>query len=96
MLYEWDEDKRASNLEKHGLDFEDAMLVYDNRYKFEIPVSRDGEVRIAAFAYVFDVLAVLTLVVTARGERVRCISFRYAHEEERSFYYEWLANNFKE
>ena len=96
MIYEWDENKRAANLEKHLLDFDDAKFVYESRYKLEIVISRDGEMRIAAFAYVFDVLAVLTLVMTKRGERVRCISYRYAHEEERSFYYEWLANNFKE
>ena len=96
MIYEWDENKRWVNLEKHLLDFNDAKLVYENRYKLEIIVSRDGEIRVAAFAYVFDVLAVLTLVITKRGKRVRCISYRYAHEEERSFYYEWLANNFKE
>ena len=34
MRYEWDERKRAANLEKHGLDFVDAhlvMLVYAMR-----------------------------------------------------------------
>jgi uncharacterized protein len=28
--YEWDEDKRLSNLERHGLDFRSAYLVYEN------------------------------------------------------------------
>ena len=28
MTYEWDENKRCLNLEKHGLDFYDADLVY--------------------------------------------------------------------
>lgn len=28
-IYEWDEAKRATNLEKHGLDFADAQLVYE-------------------------------------------------------------------
>jgi uncharacterized DUF497 family protein len=29
-MFVWDEAKRKSNLEKHGLDFKDAHLVYDN------------------------------------------------------------------
>lgn len=96
MKYEWDENKRLANIEKHGLDFIDARFVYENRLKLEIMINRDNEVRIAVFAYVFDVLAVLTLVVTRRTKCVRCISYRHAHVEEREVYYEWLENNFKE
>jgi uncharacterized DUF497 family protein len=29
-VFVWDEAKRKSNLEKHGLDFKDAYLVYEN------------------------------------------------------------------
>ena len=95
MHYEWDETKRLANLEKHGLDFEDARFVYENTYRFDVHVVVNGEQRIMVFAYVFDVLSVATLVVTHRGKRVRCISYRYAHPEEREVYYEWLANDFK-
>jgi len=41
-------------------------------------------------------LTVLTLVVTQRGERVRCISFRRAHTEEIEVYHDWLENDFKD
>jgi len=30
IVYAWDEAKRKSNLKKHGLDFGDAYLVYEN------------------------------------------------------------------
>ncbi|OGR06651.1 MAG: hypothetical protein A2511_15375 [Deltaproteobacteria bacterium RIFOXYD12_FULL_50_9] len=96
MIYEWDETKRQANIEKHGLDFEDARLVYESRYRFELPIKRSGEERLQVFAYVFDLLTVLTLVVTRRSERVRCISFRRAHTEEIEVYHDWLANEFKE
>ena len=96
MIYEWDEAKRRANLEKHGLDFEDAKLVFESRYRFELPIERNGEKRLQVFAYVFDLLTVLTLVATHRGERVRCISFRRAHSEEIEVYHDWLANDFKE
>ena len=95
MNYEWDESKRLANLGKHGLDFEDAKFVYESNFRFDVHVVVNGEQRIMAFAYVFDVLSVLTLVATHRGHRVRCISYRYAHAEEREVYYEWLANYFK-
>jgi len=41
----WDEAKRKSNLEKHGLDFKDARLVYDNPEKCTYDSSRQGEQR---------------------------------------------------
>jgi uncharacterized DUF497 family protein len=47
---------------------------------------------ICAFAYVFDMLAVLVLVATERGEVIRCISYRHAGDKEQELYHEWLAN----
>ena len=96
MIYEWDEHKRLINLEKHGLDFNDAKLVYKSLYCYTVEVFTNGENRIAAFAYVFEVLAVLTLVITKRGKRVRCISYRYASDKEKEIYHEWLESEFKE
>lgn len=43
--FEWDENKREFNLEKHGIDFADAILIFDdpNRIEFEIDIK--GELR---------------------------------------------------
>ena len=30
MRFEWDENKRISNLESHGVDFKDAALIFTN------------------------------------------------------------------
>lgn len=30
MAFEWDEEKRAVNLQDHGVDFEDAALIFDS------------------------------------------------------------------
>ena len=43
MEFEWDENKRQSNLSKHGIDFVDAAKIFnrpvlervDNRYDYE-------------------------------------------------------------
>lgn len=91
----WDENKRRSNIKKHGLDFADAGWVLDSRYRFDIASVRNGEKRIQSFAYVFGKLAALLVVHTERVESIRIISFRYASEKESEAYYEWLENEFE-
>ncbi|MFZ1940623.1 MAG: BrnT family toxin [Terracidiphilus sp.] len=44
-MYVWDEAKRNSNLKKHGLDFQDAYLVYENPDKCNYDASREDEYR---------------------------------------------------
>ena len=78
----WDDGKRQANLDKHGLDFTDAVMVLESPYRLDVESVRGGEQRTQSFAYVFDVLAVLTVVHVARD--VRIVSFRPASEEERS------------
>jgi uncharacterized DUF497 family protein len=41
----WDEAKRKTNLQKHGLDFADAGLVYNNPGKITFQSPRKGEAR---------------------------------------------------
>ena len=94
MIYEWDEAKRAANLKKHGFDFADADLVLENEYVLIVDSSRKGEARQQALAYVFDVLAVLSVVFVPGEERFRILSFRLAKRIERRAYHEWLENDF--
>jgi len=88
-VYAWDEAKRQQNLSKHGLDFLDADLVLESPYRLEVDSERSGERRRQAFAYVFEVLTVLT-VVYLPGDTLRIISFRPANRREREKYHEWL------
>lgn len=85
-MCEWDEAKRKANLEKHGLDFADAYLVYENPDKltFRLPYSR--EERFQDLAIVQTALGMLSLVYTLRGEVIRVISFRPASRKERAIY----------
>lgn len=91
----WDEAKRHANLDKHRLDFVDAPLVLDSPYRLDVEAVRGGERRTQSFAYVFDVLAVLTVVHVARNSAVRIVSFRPASEEERSAYHGWLEEDYR-
>ena len=89
--YAWHEEKRCINLEKHGLDFLDADMVLENPLRLEVDSIRNGECRKQVFAYVFEVLTVLT-VAYIPGKVQRIISFRPANKKEIEVYYEWLSD----
>ena len=75
--FTWDEQKRVKNLDKHHLDFAGAGLVLDSQFRLDVESVRNNEERTQSFAYVFDRLAVLT-VVHLPGTRPPIISFRTA------------------
>jgi uncharacterized DUF497 family protein len=87
-VFVWDEAKRKSNLRKHGLDFRDAHLVYDNPEKCTYESSRPDEERWLDLAIAVLHGKLLALIYTRRGEDVRIISFRPASQEERKQYEE--------
>jgi uncharacterized DUF497 family protein len=91
--YTWNEQKRAKNLDKHHLDFADAGLVLEGQFRLDVECIRNDEARTQSFAYVFDRLAVLT-VVHLHGAQPHIISFRIASKEEREVYHEWLENDY--
>ena len=85
-MYVWDEAKRKSNLKKHGLDFADAYLVYENPDKCTYDASREDEYRLMDIALAVIKGRLLTLVYTEGEDEVRVISFRHASREERKQY----------
>ena len=77
--FEWDDEKAARNLAKHGVSFE----VVVNLSWFELEVRPDdrldyGEERWQAL----DASNRLLIVFTRRGDRYRIISVRRMHEKE--------------
>jgi hypothetical protein len=85
-VFVWDETKRLSNLTKHGLDFRDAYLVYDDPNKCTYDASREDEYRLMDVALLVVKGRLLTLVYMEIGDDVRVISFRNASREERKAY----------
>ncbi len=81
MLLEWDEAKRLSNYEKHGLDFADAAVVLSG-IGYEIEDARDhyGETRFQYFGFFKGFLVLV--IYTPRKERYRIISMRKATPNE--------------
>ena len=87
MTFEWDAAKSAANIAKHGIDFEDAIGIFDGPVLEKADARRDyGEDRFVAFGVVDD--RELAVVYTGRGERRRIISARRAHGRERKAYRE--------
>ena len=86
-----DINKQRSNLTKHGLDFANADMVLNSPLRLDIATIRNNEQRTQSFAYIYNYLAVLT-VVHINDKRI--ISFRRASKEEREVYHEWLATEF--
>jgi len=71
MRYEWDERKRLSNLEKHGLDFFDVGIVFESPH-IEVPSSHGSEKRLLAIGTLEG--RFVTVVYTMRNEAIRVIS----------------------
>ena len=84
MNFEWDEHKRLSNLEKHGLDFLDVWAVFEEAHMVVPSTQATGEERLLAVGLLEG--RFVTVVYTLLGEAIRIISFRRARHEERRKY----------
>ena len=85
MQFEWDAEKAALNLKKHGVDFRDAVAVFDDvdRIEWYDAAHSVDEDRYNTIGKVREVLFV---VYTERRERTRIISARKATPRERRLY----------
>lgn len=85
MKYEWDEDKRLSNIAKHNIDFVDvvwfdwetAKISEDKRKSY-------GETRFICYGLIHGRLMVLCF--TMRADNMRIISLRKANQREVEYY----------
>jgi uncharacterized protein len=82
--FEWDEDKRRSNIEKHGIDFDDAKDVFSDPAAYSYSTRSVDEPRHVTVGTVKGVL--MAVVYTLRGALIRIISARIARRSERERY----------
>lgn len=86
MNYEWDPDKAARNLFKHGVNFTDAVGVFEDDCAITIEDTSHAEDRYVTIGMDFT-LRLLVVVYTWREENtIRIISARKALAKERSIY----------
>ncbi len=86
MFYQWDAEKADSNLKKHGIDFADAVGVFEDEWALTIKEHHVGnEQRFVTLG--MDFLGrVLVVVYTYRNNDIRLISARTATKRERKIY----------
>ena len=95
-MFEWDEAKNRTNIEKHGVSFEQASRIFEGLTLTVIDDRFDySEVRKIAIGLI-DRIAYLAVVHTDRAGNIRIISARPARKTERKRYDEAIQKAFAE
>lgn len=79
-MFEYDPEKSAINLAKHGIDFEQAQALWKDDDIVTIEARSDEEWRMLVTGMIED--KYWSAVVTRRGDNVRMISVRRARQNE--------------
>ena len=84
-MYEWDEEKRGKNIEKHGIDFIRVKEMWTYPVcEFISPQINHHERRLLAIGRLEEFY--ITVVYTWRGNNKRIISARKARKNEQKYY----------
>ena len=85
--FEWDPDKEAANLQKHGISFTQAAAAFRDPFAVDWIDDREdyGEERVVLLGMTDG--SVLVVVYTERGSRRRIISARRADRYEQEIYF---------
>jgi len=85
--FEWDEDKAFANMKKHGVSFDEAVSIFNDRLSLTI---FDAEHSIGEERFIDIGLSnkdrVIVVVYTERENNIRIISSRKAIKKEIKFY----------
>ena len=79
-VFEYDESKSLSNLEKHGIDFLAAQALWSDPDVLEIKAKSDDEERFIVIGLTQN--KHWSAVITYRGENIRLISVRRSRKRE--------------
>jgi hypothetical protein len=82
--FEWDDDKAAENLAKHGVSFEEAATVFADPMAVYLDDGSGTETMVVIGASLRD--RILYVVHVVRGHRDRIISARESDRGEREVY----------
>jgi uncharacterized DUF497 family protein len=90
MIFEWDAVKNKINIKKHGIDFNDAKLIFDG---LTLTVEDDrfdySEKRYITFGLLIE--QVISVVHTESVKKIRIISARKATKNEQKEYFKQVA-----
>jgi len=84
MEFEFDRRKSEENKNKHGIDFIDAQILWDDSDRIEIPAKTSDEPRFLVIGKIDD--KHWSGIITYRGDTIRIISVRRSRIEEVDIY----------
>ena len=84
MIFEFDQNKSKSNLEKHGINFVETQELWTDINRLEIPAKVTDELRYLVIGKIGQ--KCYSAVITYRKENIRIISVRRARKEEVELY----------
>ena len=84
MPFEFDPAKSKANKAKHGIDFDQATLLWDDELRIEIPARTTDEPRFLVIGQIHD--QHWSAVITHRDGNIRIISVRRSRPEEVEIY----------
>ena len=91
MKFEWDEQKRLVNLERHGIDFVDVSKLFDNwRHTIDDNRFDYGEIRFFTLGLLDG--RILAVSHTETDDLIRIISVRKANKNEQAKYFREITN----
>ncbi len=92
MVFEWNELKSAANFAKHGISFEEAVMIWTRVTVdvTEIARSENGESRGATLGVIGE--SVYTAIWTMRRDKIRLISVRRARNVEAKAYFKKIQS----
>ena len=80
----YDSNKSKVNHDKHGIDFEEAKLLWDDSFRVEIPAKNMDEPRHLVIGKIGE--KSWSAIITYRGDTIRIISVRRSRQEEVKLY----------
>ena len=84
MEFEFDQYKSAANLEKHGIDYVEAQMLWQDSMRVEVPARTADEPRYLVIGRIKG--KHWSAVLTYRQEKIRIISVRRSRDEEVAIY----------
>lgn len=84
MKFEYDPDKSAANLVKHGIDFEEAQVLWLDQNLLEIEAKTTEEKRFVVIGQINE--KYWTGIIHYRRDQVRIISVRRSRKKEVELY----------
>jgi uncharacterized protein len=84
MKFEYDPEKSNANKLKHGIDFEEAKILWHDTNRLEIAAKTIDETRFMIIGIIND--KHWSAVITKRNDTIRIISVRRSRNEEVQYY----------